>query len=278
MLDWVINELMDNVINHSQSQSGGFAQLAIFPPSKKLAFCVADCGTGILSTLKVAYPQLTSDRIAIQEAVKAGVTRDKNVGQGNGLSGSLTLAIHTGGRFAAISGKAEVLWTSNEPIVNEHEADFYGTMIDIQLPYHQDVDFSKLLTEASHAPHYVAVDVRGTDWIDTKYTSEDGKHLILEMLDEIENAGFGSRSTGQQMRAKVLYLIRNCSDMLLAISWKDVPVIASSYADEFIGKLFVELGPVAFNSRIRLVNMVPVVHDLINRAIMQRVGQTMNGV
>jgi hypothetical protein len=273
----VINELMDNVINHSQSEPGGFAQLAIFPPSRKLAFCVVDCGTGIMSSLKTAYPQLTSDRIAIQEAVKAGVTRDKNIGQGNGLSGSLTLAIHTGGRFAAMSGKAEVLWTSDQPTVNEYVADYYGTIIDIQLPYHQDVDFSKLLTEASNAPHYVAVDVRGTDWIDTRYTSEDGRDLVLEMLDEIENVGFGSRSTGKQMRTKASYLINNCSDMRLVISWKNVPVIASSYADEFIGKLFVELGPVAFNSRVRLVNMMPVVQDLINRAIMQRIGQTMNG-
>jgi hypothetical protein len=79
------------------------------------------------------------------------------------------------------------------------------------------------------------------------------------------------------MRTKASYLINNCSDMRLVISWKNVPVIASSYADEFIGKLFVELGPVAFNSRVRLVNMMPVVQDLINRAIMQRIGQTMNG-
>jgi hypothetical protein len=67
MLEWVINEVMDNVINHSESFSGGFVQLAIFPPSKKFAFCVVDSGRGILSSLQPTFPQLTSDRLAIQE-------------------------------------------------------------------------------------------------------------------------------------------------------------------------------------------------------------------
>jgi hypothetical protein len=139
MLEWVINEIMDNVINHSESLVGGYVQLAVFQPSRKYAICVVDSGRGILASLKTKYPQLGSDRIAIQEAVKAGVTRDKNIGQGNGLSGSLTLAIHTEGRFYAMSGKAGVLWEKEEPSVTEYDADFYGTMIDIQLPYGREV-------------------------------------------------------------------------------------------------------------------------------------------
>lgn len=277
MLDWVINELMDNVINHSESPAGGFAQLAIFPPSSKLAFCVADCGLGILHTLRPKYPQLTSDRIAIQEAVKAGVTRDKNVGQGNGLSGSLTLAVHTRGRFSSLSGKAEVLWTSDEPVVSELDAAFYGTMIDIQLPYNEEIDFSRLLTTASRSPYYIPIDIRGADWIDTRYTSDDGSYLKLEMAEEIENVGFGSRSNGAHMKTKAMYLLSASPAIPLVISWTGVGVIASSYADEFIGKLFVELGPIAFMARIRLMNMDGVVQNIINRAIMQRTVQTMNG-
>ena len=60
MLEWVINEIMDNVINHSESQVGGFVQLAIFPPSKKFAICVVDSGRGILNSLNsTARVQMT---------------------------------------------------------------------------------------------------------------------------------------------------------------------------------------------------------------------------
>ena len=41
---------------------------------------------------------------------------------------------------------------------------------------------------------------------------------MLEMLDEIENAGFGSRGTGKQMRSKALYLMNTSPNMPLVIS------------------------------------------------------------
>ena len=55
-----------------------------------------------------------------------------------------------------------------------------------------------------------------------------------------------------------------------------VGVIASSYADEFIGKLFIDIGPIAFNLRIRLVNMSSIVQNLLGRAILQRTYQLMS--
>jgi anti-sigma regulatory factor (Ser/Thr protein kinase) len=84
-LDWSLSEIMDNVLVHSESPVGGFVQLAIFPTAKKLAFTVADAGRGILESLREGIPALRSDRVAIEEAVRGGVTRNKDIGQGNGL-------------------------------------------------------------------------------------------------------------------------------------------------------------------------------------------------
>lgn len=276
-LEWVLSELMDNVLNHSDSTVGGFAQLAVFEKTKKLAFCVSDAGKGILSSLQEAYPQLKSDRVAIQEAVRSGVTRNKDAGQGNGLSGSLSLATRTGGWFRVVSGRSEVAWLSTMPQNTDFAEDevFYGTVIDIQLPYGQEIDVGSILTEASHSPNYSPVKYSPTSLFETRHLSEDGASIVLKMADE--TIGFGTRPTGGQMRLKALNFLRTAPELPLVIDWAHIPIVASSYADEFLGKLFVELGPVGFNSRIRLINLDPVVQTLINRAIMQRTLQVMSG-
>ena len=54
------------------------------------------------------------------------------------------------------------------------------------------------------------------------------------------------------------------------VDFGGVPVISSSFADEAFGKLFLQLGPIQFMQRIRLVNTIDTVESLINRAIEQR--------
>jgi hypothetical protein len=57
------------------------------------------------------------------------------------------------------------------------------------------------------------------------------------------------------------------------VDFSDVLLISSSYADEVIGKLFVELGPLEFMSKIQLKNVDNLVKNLIDRAIDQRMKQ-----
>jgi hypothetical protein len=54
------------------------------------------------------------------------------------------------------------------------------------------------------------------------------------------------------------------------VDFSGVPVISSSFADEAFGKLFLQLGPMQFMQRVRLVNTIDTVESLINRAIEQR--------
>lgn len=53
-------------------------------------------------------------------------------------------------------------------------------------------------------------------------------------------------------------------------NFRGVGVVTSSFADEFFGRLFVALGPRAFMSRVRMINVDPTVEGLIDRAILQR--------
>lgn len=271
-LEWAASEIMDNVLQHSGSDLGGFVQLQTYPKEGQLAFCVADTGRGILNSLKEAYSNLQSDEIAIGQAVRAGVTRNNEIGQGNGLSGSLGIAMATEGRFRIVSGRGEVEWANNRPShsTNSFEKSYLGTIVDVQFPFRRAINLAQILADATNTPDYSPV-----DFFDRHYTSEDGRFSVVRMSEE--TAGFGSRRAGFQIHTKCKNLLNVDSGCRLRIDWDGIQMIASSYADEFIGKLFVALGPLGFMSRIEQINLSPVVQSLINRAIMQRTKQALDG-
>ncbi len=103
------------------------------------------------------------------------------------------------------------------------------------------------------------------------YSAEDGDYLTIRLRDE--QGGFGTRQAGGQLRTKLKNLLAADPGKRLVIDWSGVPLISSSFADEAIGRLFLELGPLSFSSRIQHVGMESLVRSLIDRAVMQRVQQ-----
>lgn len=91
-IEWCLNEVMDNVLQHSTTSSG-FIMIQLHREKKRLAVCIADTGIGIYGSLResVHKPKTVVD--AITMAVKEGVTRDPKVGQGNGLWGLLRIQV-----------------------------------------------------------------------------------------------------------------------------------------------------------------------------------------
>ena len=90
-LGWCINEVMDNVIQHASPMIGtqhGYVMAQVHEQSRRVAICVYDYGQGIYNSLKDhrLAPKPCVD--AITMAIREGVTRDKNIGRGNGLVGT----------------------------------------------------------------------------------------------------------------------------------------------------------------------------------------------
>ena len=109
------------------------------------------------------------------------------------------------------------------------------------------------------------------DVVDLQYGA-DGNSLVVRVCDE--SYGQGTRHAGVELRQKCLNLLNAEPGKRLILDWSGVPVISSSFADEAIGKLFVALGPMTFGSRVGNAGTEPVVRSLIDRAVMQRVAQT----
>ena len=84
-IEWSVNEITDNVLNHAQSKIGGLVQVSTFQRKRKrIEYIVADAGVGIPATLRSTRPALTSDADALDHAMREGGTRDTAGGQGNG--------------------------------------------------------------------------------------------------------------------------------------------------------------------------------------------------
>lgn len=266
-LEWSINELTDNVLNHSESKVGGFVQATTYPKEGIIAFAVADAGRGILNSLREGFPTLRTDIQAMGEAVKMGVTRNPEKGQGNGLAGSLRVTTMSNGSFEITSGIGKLVSTADDTQkhIRKELQKYEGTIVCGQLKNTSDFSVTKALVFLNGI-EYTPVDV-----IEMKYESDDSNCLVLKMRQE--TTGFGTRFSGVQIRTKVINLMNAEPQYPLFIDWEGIPVISSSFADELIGKLFLRLGAMTFSAKIRNQNMEPLIRGLLDKAVAQRLTQ-----
>ena len=270
-LEWSINEITDNVLNHAECEEGGIVQISTFRDARKVAFGVADSGRGILSSLSEGHPYLRTDAQAIGEAIKAGVTRNPEAGQGNGIAGTFRIATMSEGMFEITSGLASLVIRDGQPQTHKRRERqrFSGTIVYAELGLDAHFHLSEALG-FSGLPH------QPTDIIELLYETESGDAIVLKLREE--STGFGSRPAGRQLRTKCINLLNADPDKPLLLDWSGIPLVSSSFADELIGKLFASLGPLSFSARVRNINMEAVVRGLVDKAIMQRAAQTANGM
>lgn len=265
-LEWSMYEICDNVINHSESNVGGFVEAVTFSTEGRISFTVADAGRGILHSLKEGIPDLKTNVQAIGEAIKAGVTRNKSVGQGNGLAGSLRITTMSGGSLDIISGSGRIYFTTDQNNHLESPANYFfgGTSVSGQIMMNKNFSIGKALQ--FEGQEYIPLNI-----IDLAYEAETEDALVIKMTKE--TTGVGTRKAGKQLRIKTLNLIGAKPNFPVYVNWEGVPVISSSFADEFMGKLCVELGRDKFNAAIKNQNIEPLVQQLLEKAISQRVAQ-----
>ena len=260
--EWSVNEITDNVLIHSDSPVGGLVQVSTFRKThNQVQFVVADPGNGIPTTLRMGNPEIDSDSAALDKAIREGVTRDKAVGQGNGLFGSYQICTQSGGNFSVTSGYASLRAEKHDLSIQKEQIPYKGTLVS------STIDFSEpeLLGEAlrfggkKHSP---------VDFVDTEYDRNGDGRIVFRLLDEAPS--FGSRVSGRPVRTKLMNLMNMHTTERIQIDFANVPIVSSSFADEAFGKLFLEIGPVAFMQRFEFVNAMDTVWGLIDRAISQR--------
>lgn len=174
----------------------------------------------------------------------------------------------TGGSFDITSGAGRLVSTLDDSKRNDRYNDqsYQGTIVCGQIKMSKDFSIINALDFGGATP-YVAVNI-----IDLQYEKTDQDCLLMVMKDE--TTGYGTRRAGKQLRTKVMNFIIQKPDYPIIIDWSGIPVISSSFADEFIGKTFLELGAITFSAKIRNRGMEELIKSLLDKAISQRLTQT----
>jgi len=263
--EWAINEVLDNVLQHS-SRSFGYVMGQVHPKTKHFAFCVYDTGQGIYNSLLSSSVHRPRDPVeALKLAVKEGVTRDKKIGQGNGLWGLHQIVSENTGVLNITSNSACYNLTNNKFKTYDRVPQLpydNGCVVDFQIDYSKEISISKALG--------------GYEPINLKLESlEDNVGDIIIDLHSKES-GVGTRKSGEKIRNELVNIYKQSSKNIL-LDFGNINIISSSFADELIGKLVTEFGFYGFNNIFKLKNMSSSVQSIVQRSVAQRMMESFNG-
>lgn len=262
-LIWCINEVMDNVLVHSKEKNG-YIMAQYHKKKENLAICVYDCGVGIFNSLSESRHKPATEIDALTMAIQEGVGDGK--GQGNGLYGLYQIVEENGGKLTITSGRSSIMLKngvlekfSNGVIVRNDHA---GTIVDFQLNLSKEINIQTALKSLDG---FDGFDIR----IDNMRQDDDRiKYDVYKMC-----SGTGTRFAGSELRNDVLNIMRREKAPII-LDFSSVKACSSSFIDEFIAKLMVELGFLEFNKSIKIENMNAVVAHLCERSVFMRMHQS----
>lgn len=255
--EWSINELSGNVLHHASAD--GYLQVNSFKKESRLSIVIADAGVGVPASMRERFPDIPNDRIAVEQAVQKGITSKPNFGQGNGLAGCMAIAMQSDGYFSLTSGGGRMQVSAGRVSFSDFFPKLPGTVVEMQLPTNSEIDLPGALW--GHVP---------STYIEERY-EDDGGTLHLKLKGVAPT--FGNRLTGEKVRTLINNLLQGSPAASLEIDFEGVNIIASSFADEVFGKLFLGMGPMEFGQRVRFVSVNGTCKELINSAITERMQQ-----
>ena len=268
-LQWSLNEVMDNVLIHSNSDFG-YVMGQIHKTTKKIAFTVCDYGRGIYNSLRESQlhkPRTALDSITL--AIKEEVTRDRTVGQGNGLFGLHSIISQGKGTLEIVSSGASYKLIGEKTNTNQHLPILSprnpGTIVDFQLNYGKNISLENALK-------FRGKDYSITDLYIESFDDEKG-HNYYSIKEHGD--GTGTRDSALRIKNEVVNILKE-SKMPVILDFKGVAVLSSSFADELIAKLLLEVGLFQFNNFIILRGMNTQEQNILQRSVIQRMLDSLN--
>lgn len=267
-ISWCINEVMDNVLTHSGS-SEGYVMAQRHPRTNHIAFCVYDAGIGIFESLKCSRYKPRKEIDALTLAIQEGVGDGK--GQGNGLFGLYQSVLKNSGILSLTSGSSSITLTESGTINKFEHVPFLKhsakqTLVDFQINLNKKIDFKSIFSSITR--DYEPFDSRIDDML-----SESDEFLHYDVFEH--SKGTGTRDSGLLLRNDVINTLRR-ENRVMILDFSRVQAVSSSFIDEFIAKLFLKMGIIRFNQRIRISQMNENIAFLCERSVYMRITEAWN--
>ena len=254
-IEWSLNEITDNVLNHAGEGAAGYIQSLKYSDSNVIEFIVADAGIGIPKSLAIG-----DHNEALEKSIQQGVTRDKKTNQGNGLYGSFNIARVAKGQFNIQSYFGNLFLTEDGKVkYRREEIPYHGTFVRWSINC-KEGDIIRRALKFGDRQHEISF-----GYIEKTY----GEDVEVAIVMKQEFKSFRSRDAGKLAFNRLSNLLVERSRALI-VDFQGVDVISSSFADEVFGRIFKKLGAINFGRYVNFRNLNAEVAGLIDRAIAQR--------
>ena len=258
--EWAVNEIVDNIFIHSQTKSPGVVCGQLFAKAGKLNIAICDQGIGIRESLSGSYA-LETDEEAILKAVERGITRDPDVGQGNGMAGALEILSRNQGDFKVWSGDATFEIKGGVRRAIHKGARIEGTGLLLSFNLGRPVKLGDTW-----------IGERGWSYIDAEAERISEQGIVVK--DVCSHTG--SRPPATRLRRKIVAILPEM-DGSLSLDFEGIKTISSSFLDELLGRLMRELGEKKFKEAIVIKGLSELQMNMANNVIGQRMqGGTTN--
>ncbi|MCM0084463.1 DUF4325 domain-containing protein [Geomonas sp. Red32] len=253
--EWAANEIMDNIIIHSETKAPGAVCAQYREDIQRLEIGIFDSGRGIKNSLEESKV-LRDHQQAITEALKRGVTRNLSIGQGNGLAGSREIIIQNQGSLNIWTGDAEYKILNGKEIGTSNHSFTMGTGLLLSLDVNRPVDLSNTF-------------IGKPSW---NYLNAECERIAemggIKVVDECFHTGV--RETAKKLRRKILTMLPDIEDKL-NIDFSGITRASSSFLDELLGRLVQEIGTDTFFEKVAITNANQDLIDMANVVIKQRI-------
>jgi anti-sigma regulatory factor (Ser/Thr protein kinase) len=256
-LSLCLYEALDNVFEHSNASSGYFMG-QIHQRNAQLTMSIVDAGIGARQSFEGSRHRPATDFDALTLAIQSGVSRTGDK-RGNGLYFLHETAQQNGGRLVLKSGTGNLRLErgtvrGDNACASPFAARRGGFAIDWQVELQAAVSLKSAL---------------GLSMPNLEFENRQDEHGQVVVAIGDHEVGTGSRTAAAQLRAYLTNLL-NQGASAVRLDFAGVGVVSASFADEVIGKLAEELGPLAFMQRFELRNMTPLISGLLDWAIKLR--------
>ena len=252
--EWGLFEIMDNVFHHS-GQNTGYMMAQLLNERKRLSVCIFDYGIGIYNSIKDSANSYLSPADAISLALKKGKKGKESSGQGKGMWGLLQIISESNGDLSIFSGLGGLRYKCLEKKIENYknlvflDKNNQTTSVYFSLDLNNQLELTKVLD----IEEYIDLTIQSFE--------DENDNIVFNVAEQ--GTGTGTRDSGFTMRNEVMNLNKQAQKPVI-IDFNNVGLISSSYADEFIAKLFIEIGFINFCNNIRIKNL-----NNINKSILQ---------
>ena len=251
---WALFEITDNIELHSDSNTPGIVIAQFMPKKNTLDVAICDMGRGLKASLSESVTTQNHQE-AIVKAITRGVTRNRSIGQGNGLAGTIEILKVNGGRLEIWTGDKTLIMDNLGNFSFKDTAYFPGTGLFLSLQTNNPIDLRKTFIQ-DNSYTYFESEIE-------KIASAGG----IRIADECHYTGNRSAATG--LMRKICTLYPKFAEPIY-LDFDGVLFASSSFLDELLGRLAENYGIQQFRQYVKIKNMRQDLFDMANIVIHQR--------